>query len=74
MRNLVLLTQVAITIMTPIFLGLFLGLWIDGKLDTKPFFTLVLIVVGVLAGFLNAYKLIVSSDKNKKGKDNSERN
>jgi len=37
--------------------GLFLGLWVDGKLGTRPWATLVLTVVGVLAGSVSTYRM-----------------
>ena len=41
-----------------IFGSLFLGRYIDQRLDTTPYFTIFLIVVGVFAGFRNIYLLI----------------
>lgn len=40
--------------------GLFLGLWVDGKLQTRPWGTLLLMVVGVLAGSVSTYRLALS--------------
>jgi len=40
--------------------GLFLGLWVDGKLQTRPWATLFLTVVGVLAGSVSTYRLAYS--------------
>lgn len=40
--------------------GMFLGLWVDGKLQTRPWGTLLLTVVGVLAGSVSTYRLAVS--------------
>jgi F0F1-type ATP synthase assembly protein I len=37
--------------------GLFLGLWVDGKLQTRPWATLLLTLVGVLAGSVSTYRL-----------------
>lgn len=40
--------------------GLFLGLWVDGKLQTRPWGALLLTVVGVLAGSVSTYRLAIS--------------
>jgi F0F1-type ATP synthase assembly protein I len=37
--------------------GLFLGLWVDGKLGTRPWGALLLTIVGVLAGSVSTYRL-----------------
>jgi F0F1-type ATP synthase assembly protein I len=40
--------------------GLFLGLWVDGKLGTRPWGALLLTLVGVLAGSVSTYRLALS--------------
>lgn len=66
MRNLVLLSQLSISLVSPIFLGLFIGIQIDKFLNLSYVFTLILMISGVISGFINSYKLIVSINKNKK--------
>ena len=73
MQNLVLITQVAFSMVSPIFLALLIGRWLDNKLGFKMLFSLIFIILGVLAGFLNVYKLFTATDKNKKGEDQSGR-
>lgn len=68
MKNLVLLSQLAISLVSPIFLGLFLGIGIDRYFNLGHIFTLVLMLLGVISGFINAYKLILSLNRNKKSK------
>lgn len=36
--------------------GAFLGDWLDGKFDTAPLWTLVLLALGMLIGFYDAYR------------------
>lgn len=59
-RNLVLISQLGIQVMVPIFLCLFLGMVIDDWLSTS-FCTLILLFLGILAGGRNAYILAMSS-------------
>lgn len=40
--------------------GLFLGLWVDGQLQTRPWGTLLLTIVGILAGSVSTYRLAQS--------------
>ena len=43
----------------PIILGAFLGHWLDGKWGTGPALTLVGIVVGMVAGFYNFFRVVL---------------
>jgi F0F1-type ATP synthase assembly protein I len=56
-RSLALGTQVGAMVVGSILVCLFLGLWIDGKLDTKPCATLILIAVGTLVAIAGTYRL-----------------
>lgn len=57
-RNLVLISQVSISVMVPLFLCLALGIWLDGRFGT--YFTLPLLILGMAAGARNAYVLLKS--------------
>lgn len=57
-QNLALITQIGLSIITPILLGVFIGGLLDKKFQTEMIFTLILIVLGAGAGFLNLFKLI----------------
>jgi len=37
-------------------LGYLLGSWLDGKADSKPWFTLGFLLLGIAAGFFSLYK------------------
>lgn len=58
LRNIVLISQVAIAVMVPIFLCLAIGVWLDNRFDT--WFTIPLLIVGFLAGGRNAYILVMN--------------
>ena len=42
----------------PLIVGVFGGNWLDHRFDTKPIFTIVLLLIGSIAAFYNLYKLI----------------
>jgi ATP synthase protein I len=46
-----------------IFIGLFFGLWIDGKWGTGPVFTMVFLGFGIAAGFKNIWLAMKKSRK-----------
>lgn len=55
-----LLSQIGITMVVCILGCGLLGLWIDKKIGTRPIFTLIFIVVGVISAFINLHKTIKS--------------
>ena len=73
MKNIVLITQVGISIISPILLGLWIGTKLDKWLDTKYVFSIILIILGIASGFLQAYKLIIKATNNN-SKSNLDRN
>lgn len=56
-------SSIGIAMVLAIFGCLFLGSWLDGKLGTGPYFTLILLLIGIVAGFRNMYVLIKKNFK-----------
>ncbi len=52
-RELAYYSSLGLTVAISIFLGLFLGVWLDGVFDTQPVLTLVCLGLGIAAGFRN---------------------
>lgn len=64
LENLVLITQLGINVMTPVFLCLIAGDWLDRKFGTG--LTIPFLILGILSGGLSAYKMAKSTiDKEK---------
>lgn len=59
-RAFVLVSQIGISLLVPICLMTLLGWYLDRKLDTV-FITVVLFIIGVVAGGQNAYKLVMQT-------------
>ena len=57
LRPLVLVTQLGLMTVSPVLIGLFLGLWLDGRLQTRPWVTLFLAAFGIIVGLVGAYRL-----------------
>lgn len=49
------LASIGITLVAATLIGLFAGIYIDDYLDTKPWFTIIFLVFGIIAGFKNIY-------------------
>lgn len=61
-RNIILITQVGISVMVPVFLCVALGVWLDKRFDT--WFTVPLLALGIAAGARNAYVLVMNTVRN----------
>ena len=55
-RSLGLAAQVGLTVVGSIIICLFLGMWIDARLGTTPWASLILTIVGVLVGSLSTFR------------------
>lgn len=64
-RNLSLISQIGLSMITPILLGVFIGQHLDRWLNTKSFFVITLIILGAVGGFMNLFK-ITGAWKNKR--------
>lgn len=66
-RTMALISQVGISMMVPIFMMLFLGIWIESRFGIS--ITLILIILGMAAGFRNCYILLTNASKDPKKKE-----
>ena len=64
-RALALFTQIAISMLVPIFLCFFIGKAIDSIFDINGIFLIVFTIIGVLAGFRSVYVLVEGFYKDK---------
>ena len=48
-------SSIGLSLVFAIFIGLFIGLFIDRKFGTAPWFTLIFLVLGIIAGFRNVF-------------------
>lgn len=58
-KKLYLLGTVGVQLAVSIVIGFLMGLGLDRWLDTGPLFMLVFLVFGVVAGFLNVYRVAI---------------
>jgi ATP synthase protein I len=63
MRQLVMASTIGFQVAFAIFIGLAVGVWLDSRLGTFPWLSLVFMVLGVVAGFLNYYRFAVRQQK-----------
>ncbi len=70
MRQIGLLTSLPFIMVAGPLVGYFIGEWLDRKLDTSPYLTVVLIVMGFISSGREVYKLIkMATDDGKKSDD-----
>ena len=56
LKGLLLTTSVGITMVVSILIGLIIGIYIDKYFESRPWFTIVFIILGVIAGFKNLHR------------------
>lgn len=72
-RNIVLISQIGINMLVPVFLCVAVGVWIDNRFST--WFTLPLLILGIAAGARNAYTLAMDTiriDEKRRKKEQEE--
>ncbi len=62
-KDLAYYSSLGLQVALSIFIGLFFGLWLDGKWDTRPWMTLVFLAFGIAAGFKNIWLALKKSRK-----------
>jgi ATP synthase protein I len=55
-RQLAMASSVGMQLVFAIFIGLAIGVWLDTVFGTRPVLSLIFLVMGVAAGFLNFYR------------------
>lgn len=58
MRNLSLISQLGISMITPILLCTFIGVYIDKMANKSPLFTILLMLLGVGGAFRNLFHIV----------------
>ena len=56
-KNLIFISSIGISMVLAIFIGLAMGVFIDRKFSTSPWFTIIFLIFGVIAAFRNLYIL-----------------
>ncbi len=56
-------SSLGLTVAISIFIGLFFGVWLDGKFETSPVLTFVFLGFGIAAGFTNLVRAAKRSRK-----------
>ncbi len=57
-RGMALAFSVGFALVGPIILGALLGIWLDARLNTSPWLTMVLVLLGIVAGFVEMIRAL----------------
>ncbi|MEK7688668.1 MAG: AtpZ/AtpI family protein [Deltaproteobacteria bacterium] len=52
------LSSLGISMVVATFVGLYIGVYLDRVFSTDPWFTIIFLIIGIIAGFRNIYTLI----------------
>lgn len=63
LKDLAYYSSLGISVALAIFIGLFLGVWLDQQFDTSPVLTLIGLGMGIIAGFRNLVRAAKKSRK-----------
>ena len=58
LKRLVWLSSVGISMVVATFIGLYIGVYLDNVFSTRPWFTIIFLIIGIAAGFRNIYILV----------------
>jgi len=58
------LVGIGFYLVVSILVPLSLGIWIDGKLNSEPFFTILMLIFGLIFGFVGVYRQLKEVTKN----------
>ncbi len=56
-KSLGFLSSIGISLVISMLIGLAMGFYLDQWLDTRPMFTLIMLLIGIIAGFRSVYIL-----------------
>lgn len=62
-RDLYLISTVGIQLVVSILVGLTIGIYLDSKFTTSPIFTLIFLLFGIGAGFINFFRVFRGEQK-----------
>lgn len=68
-RELIGLSTLGLSLVFSTFIGLGIGLGLDKVLHTRPVLTIVFLVLGIVAGFVNIFRSVKRGDKDCSSKD-----
>lgn len=72
LKYLSLVTQIGLTMVFSVGIGLLGGMFLDRWLNTGIFFMIILTIIGVASGFRSVYLLIMGMEKESSGRNDNE--
>lgn len=58
LKRLAFISSIGISMVLATFIGLYIGIWLDRFFLTKPWLTIIFLLLGIAAGFRNIYILV----------------
>lgn len=67
-RKIAVVSSVGLALVFSTLIGLGIGLMLDKWLGTKPIFMMVFLIIGIIAGFVNLFRTVLSEHDNNNGR------
>ena len=58
LKKAVWLSSLGTSMVAATFIGFYIGVYLDNKFSIKPWFTIIFLIIGIIAGFRNMYIMI----------------
>lgn len=68
-RNAGLASTAGIVLVVATFIGFFIGRWLDAKLGTDPWLMLLLTLMGIIAGFIEVFRIVSQISGGNEGRE-----
>ena len=65
LRSIAMLSTLGFTMVIATMIGLAIGVWLDSKLNTSPWLTIIFLLIGIAAGFNKVIQVAIKEAKKK---------
>ena len=65
LRTVAMLSTLGLTMVIATMIGLAIGVWLDSKLNTSPWLTIIFLLIGIAAGFNKVIQVAIKEAKKK---------
>ncbi|MBA4373311.1 MAG: magnesium transporter [Thermodesulfovibrio sp.] len=61
--------MIGLNLVVSTFIGLAIGYWLDGVFSTRPWLTIIFLLLGIVSGFREIFRMVQKEDRGSDTKD-----